>query len=1557
MSMTKAKVLIVEDDTLTAVGFKEILTQIGYTICALAGSGEDAIKKAELHQPDVVLMDIMLEGELGGVEAADQIRARFDIPIIFLTSYIDEALLRRARVTDPFGYLIKPCHPRELYATIELAIFKHQESVYREAVEEELRRSRQELDTILQGLAEGVTVQSPTGKLVYVNEVAARQIGYASAADLMKVPVIELMKKFEITHEDGRALALHELPGRRAIQEKHSIAATLRYLNKETGEERWSIVKSSPVFHDNGEVRLAINVFHDITEQKKSDEQLGREHAFRRAVEAAVSSGIATVDLSGRQTYVNPAFCKMVGWTEAELVGQMPPYKYWPEDEQDNIARAFQTTINGEAPPHGFEVRFRRSNGEIFDANVVVSPLRTNDVELSGWLASITDITGRKKTEKTQRFLVEAGAQIGSSLDYHVTLANVAKLAVPTLADWCTIDIQDETGVLQRVAVAHKDPSKVHWVEEMHEHFPPNIEAPYGVLHVIQTGKTEFFEKITGLMISESVKKTKQLEILRELNPASVIIAPLVARGRTLGAISLVTESERHFEESDVNVAEQLAYRAALAVDNSRLYRESELEINERRRVQEQYKVRAAQQAAVADLGQFALSGVELQTLLDHAAELLCKTLGVEFCKVLQVLPDAHKLLLRAGVGWRHGVVGIATLDADSGSQAGFTLKSNEPVIVRDLRKETRFTGPSLLHEHNVVSGLSVIIKSGSQDWGVLSAHTATQRDFVEDDINFVQSLANVLAQAIERNKARKELERAYEVLEHRVKERTASLVQANEELRLLQSLSIAIAESDSVPSALKIALQKICETTGWDLGRAWLPPAENTNTQCVGSWSKTADAVKRSSETNLTLTFEDQSGIPERVCESRKPVWIPDIESDPEFRRKEWAQAIDLRGAMGVPILADDQVIAVLEFFLREPRIKDQRLVGLVSAAAAQLGTVLQRKNVEEKLRASEMELAEAQEVANIGSWKWEIAPNTLTWSDELYRIFGLDPAKFSVTFETYLSHVHPDDRAFVGKIIEQASFDEQQYTFRIIRQDGTQRILNARGKTIRDEDGKPVRMIGTGQDITERRLAEEELQKRDLQLTTAQQIAHLGSWEYDLKSGSVTWSDELYRIYGLTQETFDGTIESFLEQVHPDDRAFRLQSVQRAIKNKEPFLFEERIIRPDGSVRALQSQGRVIVDGNGEVIQLIGVCLDITERKKAEEKFRGLLESAPDAIVIVNQSGDIVLVNAQTENVFGYSRKELLGQPLELLLPQRLGKKHPPYREGRPIEAGADLKGIRKDGTEFPVEVSLSPLETEEGILISRAIRDITEQRRLQQQLFETERQRSADLRQYAILIQRAQEEERQRISRELHDDLCQRLSAMKLSTDMIEEDMPKSNSKNAKALRTFGKDIENIIKEVRRMSHNLRPSALDDFGLVVALKSLSQEFEKHHKIKIVFEGDDSSIIHLDSHIEIAVFRIVQESLSNIAKHSRASRVSIRLVQDADSIDLAVEDNGRGFEQEEHPRLKGLYSGLGLISMRERTEQLGGIFEISSIKKQGTTIHVRIPLREVHALVEHKQ
>lgn len=199
-------------------------------------------------------------------------------------------------------------------------------------------------------------------------------------------------------------------------------------------------------------------------------------------------------------------------------------------------------------------------------------------------------------------------------------------------------------------------------------------------------------------------------------------------------------------------------------------------DITERKRAQEELETRARQQAVVADLGRRALAATELDVLIHDTVTAIAQTLDVPYVKVMELLPDGDALWLRAGVGWQDGLVGSATVDARDNSQAGYTLRSNEPVVVDDLRTETRFSGPQVLHEHKVISGMSVVIAGTSGPFGVMGVHTIKPRTFTKNDVHFFQAVANVLAEAIERHRAEQALRAAHHDLERRVQERTIEL-------------------------------------------------------------------------------------------------------------------------------------------------------------------------------------------------------------------------------------------------------------------------------------------------------------------------------------------------------------------------------------------------------------------------------------------------------------------------------------------------------------------------------------------------------------------------------------------------------------------------------------------------------------------------------------------------------------------------------------------------------------------------------------------------------------
>jgi PAS domain S-box-containing protein len=320
-------------------------------------------------------------------------------------------------------------------------------SVWVASLSARLHASRDQLAAILEGVADGVTAQDRSGRVVFANRAALAAIGYDDQRALTEGPRERVFERFEIFDEEGRPFPVDRLPGRRALRGEEPEPTVLRYRARDTDEERWSVVKATPVRDESGEVTLAITIVEDVTDQKRA--------------------------------------------------------------------------------------------------------------------------------ENAQRFLSESSKLLAASLDYETTLRRVAELAIPAIADWCAVDVVDDGGDLVQVALATADPQDLERARELRTSYPPDRHAPRGAAHVVVTGEAELYPEIPDELLVETARDERHLELLRAVGPRSAMVVPMAARGRTLGTITFAsTGSGRRFAGADLELAEELCRRAAVAVDNARLYTE-----------------------------------------------------------------------------------------------------------------------------------------------------------------------------------------------------------------------------------------------------------------------------------------------------------------------------------------------------------------------------------------------------------------------------------------------------------------------------------------------------------------------------------------------------------------------------------------------------------------------------------------------------------------------------------------------------------------------------------------------------------------------------------------------------------------------------------------------------------------------------------------------------------------------------------------------------------------------------------------------------------------------
>jgi PAS domain S-box-containing protein len=661
------------------------------------------------------------------------------------------------------------------------------------------------------------------------------------------------------------------------------------------------------------------------------------------------------------------------------------------------------------------------------------------------------------------------------------------------------------------------------------------------------------------------------------------------------------------------------------------------------------------------------------------------------------------------------------------------------------------------------------------------------------------------------------------EIEELREKERQFEELIRFKKVLLEISTRLVYPPVEQIEQEIEQGLRQVVEFLGVDRGGVYIFSGDRTRIPRKYFWG-----MKGIPESAAVLEDQKFPWLSEKLRKGEMLV-IPRVDDLPEEAAQDREELKKYRNvsSLVIPLAAGKNVFGAVTFeAVRTERqwpeelIQRVRLVGVIFASA------LARKQSEEALRRAELEYRTVAEF----NYDWEYWANpdgTLRYvSPSCKRITGYSPQEFIQHPSLIREVILPIDREVWDQHFRESrrgvSYHEIQ--FRIRRADGQVRWIEHACQAVRSPQGEFLGYRVSNRDVTERKSAEEAARKKDESLAEAQRIAHLGNWHWNIETNELAWSDEVYRIFGLPPQEFGATYDAFLAFIHPGDRGEVEEAVNRSLADPSvPYGIEHRVVRPDGSERIVHERGEVTFDDGGRPIRMIGTVQDITERKRAEE----LLQRSEE------------------------------------------------------------------------------------------------------------------ELRHLSSRLLSIQEEERKRIARELHDGIGQSLSALKFLLENRLQLMEKNSiACDLHPLEDMVPMLQNAVEEVRQMQTDLRPPILDDLGILATLSWFCREYQRiYARIKIETDlGIQEN--EVPAPLKTVIYRVLQEAMNNIAKHSRATRVRLSLGQKEARIYLRVEDNGSGFDLRQVLSEERAGRGFGLTSMRERTELSGGSFSIESIEGRGTTL-----------------
>lgn len=603
----------------------------------------------------------------------------------------------------------------------------------------------------------------------------------------------------------------------------------------------------------------------------------------------------------------------------------------------------------------------------------------------------------------------------------------------------------------------------------------------------------------------------------------------------------------------------------------------------------------------------------------------------------------------------------------------------------------------------------------------------------------------------------------------------------------------------------------------------------------------------------------------------------------------------------------------------------------------------ITERRRAETELIESNARFQIVSKATSDLVWDWDLLSATLWWNDNYYSSLGYTKVTDRVHENEWYDRIHPAERERVRTNVHKcfrgkSTVWRDEYRYR--KEDGSYLHFLDRGYIMRNESGQAIRMIGSMVDMTtiyavQRKIEESEMRLRTI-LDTDPECISLFDPEINLleinKAGLL-----------MLEETPVSELagKPFLSYVEEKYRKVVERLLKDAFRGRTGSL-EFGLLTAKGTHRWCEMNVVPFRNPDKKIISALAVTRDISERMQAvnalrlsEEKYRTLVEQAADAIALYDLNGRILETNTSASRLLGFSQEEMILLRLDqILLPEDVVDNPVQYDV---LSAGISTVKIRrmrrKDGSIVITEVRSQQLP--DGRFLS-VIRDMTDRIKAEEELKASYKA----VRSLTNYLQNIREQERTNIAREIHDELGQQLTVLKMDVSWLKKRVGVADEKVAGRLNDLLKMLDDTVKSVRRISSQLRPSLLDDLGLTAALEWQLSEFEKRAGVKTAFRAPQEEFPLTDA-AKTALFRIFQECLTNVARHSGADTVWVELEAQETCLQMSIRDNGNGFDVAGIAEKKT----LGILGMKERTEMIGGTYEIRSKPGGGTTVIICVP------------